>query len=110
MLRAFLTATFALILILLFTHLFVPIFAGTIILGTWALIWLIGSVVAFCIFIMAVFVAGPIILYVLVAFAGIWLVAALFMLPFMFPVLLPLFVVMLFLMYIRRRRRGSGNR
>lgn len=103
MFRAFLIAIFTVIVLLLFSQLFIPIFAGTIILGTWALIWLIGSVVAFCAFIMAVFIAGPIILYVLVAFAGVWLVAALFMLPFMFPILLPLFVVMLFLMYIRRQ-------
>lgn len=107
MLRAFLIAIFALILILLFTHLFVPVFAGTIILGTFALLWLIGSVVAFCMLMMAVFVAAPIILFVLVSFAGVWLLASLVMLPIMFPILLPLFVVMLFMMYIPRRLCGS---
>ncbi len=69
---------------------------------TWGVI--VGSIVAFCAAVMAIFVFAGIGVFVLGSVAAVWSVIAIVLFPVLFPVLAPLFVLLLFLCYFRRRQ------
>jgi len=109
MLKAFIIALIVMFGLLAMIHVAMPVFAGVIAVGTGIWAFLITSVVAFCVFIMAIFLVPIAVFYIIGVVAVAWLVLAIFALPLAFPILLPLFIVMLFVMYNRRQRKKSNQ-
>lgn len=112
MFTAFLIAVIALFGLVIATHFFFPLVVGAIAFGTGMWLIMMFSIVAFAAIIMGVFVATSIGVFALAGIGFIWLLVAILLFPLVFPILVPLFVIMLFMMYVRRRqekRKLSGS-
>lgn len=104
MLKAFIIALLALAGIVVLTHFFAPLLAGVIAVGTGLWVLLVLSIVAFCGVIMAIFVVPFVVIYILGVIAFAWLVLAISASAVMFPILMPLFIVLLFVIFLRKGR------
>ena len=85
-------------------HLIFPILGGVIAITAIAWLVIVGSIVAFCIAIMFLFVLTGTGIFVLGIFALIWMVVAVVLFPVLFPLLIPLFIMFLFISLLRRRQ------
>lgn len=86
-------------------HLIFPILGGVIAITTLAWLVIVGSICAFCIGILFLFVLTGTGIIVLSVIALVWLVVAIVFFPILFPLLLPLFIIFLFISYIRRKQK-----
>lgn len=104
MINAFFIALLSIGAILVASHVFFPVLAILMAAGiaVWAVV--IGSVVGFCAVVMAMFLVSGAGVLAFVGIAGLWVMGALLLFPFIFPILLPLFVLVLFVAYARRQR------
>jgi len=101
---AFIMAMIALVALAIVSHMFLPVVAGAIAVGTGMWLIMIFSIIAFSVIIMGVFIATSMGVVVLAVIGAAWLIASLVLFPLVFPVLLPLFIVFLFMIFVRRRR------
>lgn len=96
--------------ILLGWFFFFPMLGGIIALTAQAWAILITSVIVFCVAVMLVFVITSSGLLILGIGAFVWTLLAIALFPIIFPVLAPLFIILLFLAYIvRRQKRKRSN-
>lgn len=86
-------------------HVFFPLLGGAIVIGGIVWFFLIGSIVAFCLAILLIFVITGAGLIILGSLALIWTLLAVLFFPVLFPILLPLFIILLILAYWRRKRK-----
>lgn len=77
---------------------------GVIAVGAMVWLFLVGSIVAFCIAIFLVFVLGSAGIFAIGILALIWTVLAIVLFPILFPLLMPLFILLLFISLWRRRQ------
>lgn len=108
MLKAFIIALLAILGLVAMSHFVWPVVAGSIAVGTGVWTFLVGSIIAFCAFIMAMFVIAGVGVYIMAIFATVWFVVAVAMLPIFLPILLPLLVIVFFLTFVRRRSRDKN--
>lgn len=91
-------------------YLLFPLLGGAIVITTaiWGIV--VGSVVAFCVGILLLFILTGAGIFILGGIIFAWTVLAIIFFPVMFPVLIPLFIIFLFVSYIRRRQvKKSSN-
>jgi hypothetical protein len=86
-------------------HLLFPLMGGVIAITATVWFVIVGSIVAFCIGILLLFVFTGVGIFLLGLLALIGTIAAIVLFPILFPILLPLFVVFLFVSYVRRRHQ-----
>lgn len=87
-------------------HLLFPLMGGVIAITAAAWFVIVGSIAAFCIGILLLFVFTGIGIFIMGLLALIGTIAAIIFFPLLFPILLPLFIVFLFVSYIRRRHQN----
>lgn len=91
-------------------HLIFPILGGVIAITATAWIFIVGSIAAFCIAILLLFIFTGVGIFVLGIFALIWTVIAVVLFPFLFPILIPLFIIFLFISLLRRKQTTSEKK
>ena len=87
-------------------HLLFPLMGGVIAITATAWLVIVGSIAAFCIGILLLFIFTGVGIFIMGLLALIGTVVAIVLFPILFPILLPLFVVFLFVSYIRRRHQN----
>lgn len=85
-------------------HLIFPILGGAIAITATAWLFIVGSIAAFCIGILLLFVFTGVGILVLAVLALGWTVLAVVLFPILFPILIPLFIIFMFISVLRRRQ------
>lgn len=91
-------------------HLIFPILGGVIAITSIAWLVIVGSITAFCIAILLLFVFTGVGIFVLGIFVLIWIVIAVVLFPFLFPILIPIFIIFLFISVLRRRQSIGSDK
>lgn len=91
-------------------HLFIPIIGGIVAFTVTAWAWLVATVIALCVAIMLAFIFTGTGIFVLGILAFIWTVLAIIFFPVLFPIIAPIFLIFLFISYMRRRSREKEIR
>lgn len=91
-------------------HLIFPILGGVIAITATAWLVIIGSIVAFCIGILLLFILTGAGIFVLAIFVLIGMIIAVVLFPILFPILIPLFILFLFISYLRRRQTSISKK
>ena len=85
-------------------HFFFPIAVGAISISVGAWAFVVASVVAFCTMILLLFILSGLAVFTIGLFGFAWLVIAVMLFPFIFPILLPLFVLLIFIALVRAKK------
>lgn len=81
------------------------LFAGAIVVTSLAWGFAVTSVVLLCIGILLAFVLASTGIFVVVMVALLWTVLSIVFFPFLFPLVMPLFIIFLFLSYLRGKQK-----
>lgn len=109
MVKAFFLAIFGILAVMALFFLVFPVIGSLVVLSVSVTGVLIGTVIGFCVLIMAMFVVGGAAILGLSALAIVWFLLAIAFLPISIPILLPLLILLLFVTYARRQRKLIRN-
>jgi len=84
-------------------HIFFPMLGVVVAVGAGAWSILVGTVVFLSVAVLLFFLLTGVGILILSIFSFIWVVFAITLFPFLFPLFLPLLVIVLFIAYVRRR-------
>ena len=84
-------------------HIFFPMLGVVVAVGAGAWSMLVGTVVFLSVAVLLFFLLTGVGILILSIFSFIWVVFAITLFPFLFPLFLPLLVIVLFIAYIRRK-------
>lgn len=85
-------------------HVLFPVLGGVIAITATAWVFIVGSILAFCIAILLVFLFTGIGIFILSLLVLVWTVLSIVLFPILFPILIPLFIIFMFISYWRRKQ------
>lgn len=101
--KALIVLAIIILVLVVGSHLLLPLFGVVVAMTAIAWAFLVGTIVLFSLGVLLFFLLPWIAILVLCVFAFVWLVVAIALFPFLFPILAPIFIIFLFVAFMRRR-------
>ncbi len=102
---ALLTAVILILVLVIGWHLLFPMLGIAVVVTATAWALIVATVTLFSLSILLFFIIPGMLVFVLCVIGFVWLLISLVLFPFLFPFLIPLFVIMLFVAFVRRRKK-----
>ena len=102
--RALVIALLAIVVLIIGWHIIFPLLGIAVVMtgSVWGIV--VASIALLCMGVLLLFVLPGMLILLVAAIAFIWVVIAIILAPFAFPLLVPLLVILWFVAYLRRRK------